>query len=173
MNKRGQFYFIAAIIIVSIMASFVLISNYATSQSSPNIYYLRDEISIESSKVIDYGIYNNFNSLQIQGNLTSLAEAYINESQNENLYFLLGNSTNMTLVAYQTVKSNLTIEGVHDYTDLIGTGSIYSQSFTPQGGGVTAILNGNIHVFDINLGENFFFIISNEKGGQNYTISSQ
>lgn len=171
-NRGGQFYFIAAIIIVSIMASFVLVSNYASSQSSPGIYPLHDEIVIESSNVIGYGTNNNLNSLQMQNNLTSLAKMYINESQNENLYFILGNSTNMTLVAYQKTPANFTIEGIQDYTGLIGTGSVYSESFAPVGGAVAADFNGDRHLFSINLGENFFFIISKNSGGQDYTISS-
>lgn len=170
MNRRGQFYLIAAIVIISIVSGLAIISNYSSSQPNSGISYLKDEISIESIKVINYGIYNHYSFTQMQNTLTDLSERYINESENDNLYFIFGNSTSMNFISYQAGYSNVTINGA-DYTDLVGTSKIYSQTFQP-GNNVIISINGNQYLFNLNPGENFNFIISNNAGGQNYTVTN-
>lgn len=165
MNKRGQFYLIAAIIIVTIAAGFVTISNYASSQQTSDINYLRDEIKLESSKAMDYATWNNkdFTSTMI-----NVSEQYINNTAGNNFYFIFGTATGMTFLASQSFYANITLNG-DDQTDNVGTGKIYSQTFVPSGT-TNITINGNDYVFKLNNGNNYGFVISSEKGGQVYTV---
>jgi hypothetical protein len=171
MNKRGQFYLIAAIVLITIAVGFVIVSNSASSQQTPNIYFLRDELKIESSKTIDYGTSSQLSGTQIQSTLTSFSSQYINNSQNENFYFIFGNTTNMTFMSYQTYYSNITLNGV-DYTNNVSMGKTYIKSFVP-GNNVLIGVNGNPYSFSINNGMNFNFVLTSNEGGQNYTATSQ
>jgi hypothetical protein len=169
-NRRGQFYLIAAIIIISIAAGFVTISNYASSLQNPDIYYLRDEIKIESSKVIDSANFNALTATQLKTNLINFSEQYINNTQGNNFYFIFGTTGAMTFMAAQSFYSNVTLNGV-DKTNNVGTGKIYLEDFVPPGGttNVTIGINGNDYIFKLSIGENFGFVVSSEKGGQVYT----
>jgi hypothetical protein len=170
-NRRGQFYLIAAIVIITIAVGFVIISNSASSQQTPNIYFLRDEIKIESLKIMDYATSNQLSGTQIRNTLIDFSNQYINSSKNDNFYFVFGNTTNMTFMSYQAYYSNVTLDGT-DYTNLVGTGITYSKSFVP-GTNVTLNVNGNKHIFLINNGVNFNFVLLSNAGGQNYTATSQ
>lgn len=166
MNKKGQFYLIAAIIIVTIAAGFVTLSNRATSQQNSDINYLRDEIKIESSKAIDYATINN---KDFTATMTNVSELYINNTAGNNFYFIFGTTTMVTLITYQSFYANVTLNRI-DKTNDVGTGRIYSQTFVP-GTNVTLGINGNDYVFKLNNGNNYRFIISSEKGGQTYTAT--
>lgn len=59
-NKKGQFYLIAALIIISIMVSFMAYQNkIRTAPVSYKIYDLGKELNMETAEVLDYGIYSN------------------------------------------------------------------------------------------------------------------
>lgn len=164
MNKRGQFYLIAAIVIVSIMLGFVAMTNSASAVPTSNINYLKDDISIESSRTIDYATYNRFNNTRTQSLMTDLSSQYINSSYGYDLYFIFGNSQGMTLVAYQNNASQVLLNG---QSTSIGTGQIYTQNFSP-GSSYTIKINSNSYTFQLNSGENFHFVLSNINSGQNY-----
>jgi len=164
-NRKGQFYLIAAIIIVTIAAGFVTISNSASSHQTPDINYLRDEIKIESSKAIDYATLNNKDFTDI---MINVSEQYINNTVGNNFYFIFGTTTTMTFLAYQSFYANITLDNI-DKTDIVGTGKIYSQTFAPSGGTTNVTINGNDYVFKLNMGNNYGFVVSSAKGGQVYT----
>lgn len=170
-NRRGQFYLIAAIVIITIAIGFIIISNSASSQQTPNIYFLRDELKIESSKTIDYATNNQLSLTQTQNTLTDFSSQYINNSQNENFYFIFGNTTGMIFLSYQAYYSNVTLNGA-DYTNNVSSGKIYTKSFVP-GSSVIIGINGNPYSFLINKGMNFDFVLTSNAGGQNYTATSQ
>ena len=171
MNKRGQFYLIAAIIIVAVAVGFIIVSNSVSSQQNPNIYYLRDEIKIESSKVIDYAASSQLSGSQISSDLADLSNRYINNSQDENFYFAFGNTTGITFIAYEAFHSNITLNG-NDYTNTINVGSTYETSFVPATNYILFGINGNLYNYTLNPGENFDFVLSSNSGGQNYTAAS-
>ena len=59
-NKKGQFYLIAALIIISVMVSFMAYQNkIRTAPVSYKIYDLGKELNLETAQVLDYGIYSN------------------------------------------------------------------------------------------------------------------
>ncbi len=167
MQKKGQFYLVAAIVIISIAAGFIAISNSVSSQPVQGVYYLRDEIKIESSKVIDYANYNGLSSAELKGKLTDLYSRYTSSYPEDNFYFIFGDAGTMTFMAYQSFDSDVALDGV-DKTEEIGTGEIYTEDFDP-GGNVTIGINENNYIFKLNIGENFGFVASSKSEGQVYT----
>jgi len=162
-NKKGQFYLIAAIIIITIAAGFITISNYASSQQTQDIYYLKDEIKIESSRAMDYAILNNKDFSETMANFS---QQYINNTFGNNFYFIFGDEVSMTFLAEQSFDADITLDTVEK---TVGTGEIYKETFVP-GENVTLGINGNDYVFKLNIGNNYGFVISSEKGGQTYTV---
>lgn len=167
MNKRGQFYLIAAIIVISISIGFVVISNSVSSPQNYNINYLKDELSIESQRVINYGIFNQYSNAQMANSLYSFANLYMNSTQQNNWYFVFNGTNGMNFTTYQNFPSTVKI-----YNSLVNIPkkSVYSQNFNSIGSTINITINNYNYTFQIS-NESFFFIISNQNGGQNYTLS--
>lgn len=172
MNKRGQFYLIAAIVIISIAVGFIIVSNSASAQQTTNIFYQKDEIKIESAKVIDYALNNQLSETQLVNDLTDFSEREINNSQNENFYFAFGDITNMTFIAYLSYSTNVGLNG-QDETNAIGKNT-FILNYLPNANDpfVNVSINGNNYSFVINPGENFNFILTSNAGGQSYVTTS-
>ena len=88
MRKRGQFYLITTILIISVIAGLILVTNYSQKKSNVDLDYLREELILESEKVIDHGLNNN---KDMKGLLTDFTTKYPNYSPADDFYFLFGN----------------------------------------------------------------------------------
>ena len=167
-NKRGQFYLIATLAIVTVVARFLIITNQVSSVQNPTIGYLKDEINIESSNVIGYGIANGLSYTDIEDKLANLSYYYINNSAESNLYFLYGTTSSLTLIAYQSKAENVF---VNDNPVTITAGVTYKgNGFTPEGDTIDININDTSYNFKINSGENFHFAIKSLSGNQVYAI---
>ena len=116
MNNRGQFYLLAAVIIITGMVGIVTITNTATkstTDSSEIVFEISQELRSETAKVVDYGIYNNAYT-------DSLAEAWTEEytgytkdkAEITEWLFVYGNRSGMKLINYTrhnsgTISTNL------------------------------------------------------------------
>ena len=167
-NKKGQFYLIAALVIVSLAAGFIVVTNKASIVQNPSISYLKEEIRTESSNIINYGAYNGMSNNQIETMLANLSYYHINNSRKSNSYFLLGTKQQMTLIAYQYYWANVSLNGEQLN---IGTKKIYTQNFSSPGNSINIKINNTSYNFNINEGENFHFIIKSLNNQQDYTIS--
>ncbi len=170
LNKRGQFYLIAALVILTIFGGFIAVSNSVSYVKNPHIMDLKNEIRTEASAAINYGTYNAEADAQIESALINVSKYYIDEIPDGNLYFLLGTKDNMTLVAYQSSPEGVFVNG--GKLTGIGPKSTYEQSgFTPDAGKIDIKTNETNYNFTINEGENFHFAISSFASGQKYSIS--
>ena len=89
-EKRGQFYLIAAVVIVGVIIGFATVYNYAGrgNLDKEKVYSLKDEFGFEGGEVIDYGIYNG---LTIEDIVTHFSGAYTKYSgENKELYVVFG-----------------------------------------------------------------------------------
>ena len=100
MNNRGQMYLIAAVIIISLVAALLTVSNYSKKINPIEIYKLGEELEIESASLLEYGTAQNFNNLEMHHLVSSFIEEYINYSDIERLYFIFGNETEITFGGY-------------------------------------------------------------------------
>ena len=100
MNKRGQFYIMAAILIVLALFGMASISTYAVVKPEPRtIYDLSKDLDRESYNVLEYGTYNN-------EDLTELSESFAGEDVAE--YFLKKtDDENTALVFYKFFKLHI------------------------------------------------------------------
>lgn len=148
MYKRGQFYLIAALVIASILVGFVTLSNYSDRRTFVRVDNLKEELEIESGRVLDYGILNN--DYQIE-NFTKNFSDYAGEDVD--IYYIVGNETSLS--AYKHNSSGQTL------TTAINNGK------------VKVTIEGDDYEFNINPGENFYFIIIQKIGGEKYIATNQ
>ena len=99
-NRRGQFFLLAAVIISAVVISLGFVANKATTNREPGSFYdFSYEVKRETGSVIDYEIYTIS-----EGELEEFVELYASEIRDRdpssNFLFLYGNSTGMTLRNY-------------------------------------------------------------------------
>lgn len=174
-NKRGQFYLVAAIIIISLIIGFVATSNYITqSEQISRIYDLGEEISIEGTSILDYGIY-------AQQDTESLIENFTKEYKNYegNLYFIYGSKERINVGAYSDLEEKIEVKlsGEENWNEL-GSPQKFEDDREKWSYSSGSLINYiridiksiGIYSFEIKEGENFYFILQNEVGGEELIV---
>lgn len=171
-NRRGQFYLIAAIVIISVVIGFAVISNSPKKDIPVKLYDLKQELGIESAEVLEYGTYNELNETEMKALLQNFVTEYVAYAgADRNLYFLFGNSGKILVMAYQNlVSESASIDVGEGTTPLIIDGS--PQEFIPEGNKVTITLGAIPYDFTLKAGENFYFVISEAIEGERYVVQS-
>ncbi len=167
-GKKGQFYLLSAIIIVTIIVGFITVSNYSNKKGSVKIYDLKEELQIESQNIIKYGTYNSLDETAINVLLKQFVESYVDYAgAGKNLYFLFGDSESLTMKAYQEVAESISIDG----QSMTITGGEGEKTHTPSGSQVIVMIEDVEYQFDLEAGENFYFIVSQEIEGEKYIVT--
>jgi hypothetical protein len=168
MNKRGQFYLIAAVIIVGILVAAAGVSNYVrTRQVDTDIKDLEEELRLESENIVNSGMFNDeelgekleifaeqyaeyigseYDLLFVYGDEETIARGYLN------VIFLFSSSSSITY-AIGDSSSGLDIE-----TRTVDTPEIQIQQ-SGESNIIRFKIDDKNYNFEITEGQNFFFII--------------
>lgn len=165
MNKRGQFYLVGAIVIVSLIIGFVTITNYTKQDSSTKIYDLSEELGIESSQVLEYGLVNQ------DDKIPDFTEKFGVLNSQVKLVIIIGNEKEIKKVTYNDIS------GSFSYGDsgkeFKGATSIENIPIVENK--VTVIIDGISHTFNLQEGQNFYYVLSeaNPDGSVNVATSQK
>jgi hypothetical protein len=192
-NKRGQFFLIAAVVIIVVIVSIVTISNYTQRKEVATLYDLGQELGIEGQNVLDYGTYNS----KSPEDITDLMEQFIQnyhdyQEQDKNVYFIFGNRAKINVLGYQDIgqekvciilnpqddeeinlKSDECPEDYKLYVVEEGTRG-FDSGLTEEGKikNVGIIISTSQYEFKLTKGENFYFVIWQEIGGERHVVTS-
>jgi len=178
MNKRGQFYLIAAIIIIVVIIGFVVTINYSKRSDIIKLYDLGDELKIESENVIAYGVYNSLEMNGLDGLLKNFTQIYTNYSgEGKDLYFVFGDDENITLAGYTDLGEgtvSLKIPGQEGEEGTLLTGDNYIAKQYPITSEDIVVVIGDLdYHFALSEGDYFYFVIAQEIEGEHYIFSSE
>lgn len=175
-DKKAQLFIIAALIIVGILFSLVSITNYIKGKPKPTAFYdLSEEISSESSQVLDYATYTKESDVnKLIANFTDKYASYAGE--NVELVFVYGNTNSLTI-------ENYTLADTGGVCADLGEGSCSgihgskrtkeSSTTTPSDNSVKIDISNATYNFQLNPGENFFFVIKKEIGGEQHVATPE
>src|SRR3989344_7149488 len=112
MNRKGQFYLIAALVVISLVAGAVAVYNSATAPDRETFFYsLQEEASYEAGQVINHGLYNSLSAEDINDNIEKLAKYYYSTNPDTDILTIGGNANNLTFKLYKNVaEGNLGIK---------------------------------------------------------------
>jgi len=102
-NKKSQYYLIAAVIIVTIILGASVLTNYIITREEPVKFYdLNQELEQESASVVDYGIYNELDILDLIENFTSEYFVEYAEEKDKDIefVFIYGSKDNVKIATY-------------------------------------------------------------------------
>lgn len=174
-SKRGQFYLLAAVIMIALILGYVGYSNYSKKKNVIRLYNLGDQLEMESAKILEYGASSSFNQTQIESLLRGFTETYAEYSKIEKLYFIFGGTKNITVAGYHSTNPG-TIQidvGNFDVKDFyIKAGEFATEQFVPNGKIITIIVQNVDYGFELKPGENFYFVLIHTVGGEEYVITN-
>lgn len=149
-SKKGQMYLIAAIVIITLLVGFLVISNYSSKKEDVKIYQLAEELKIESGKVVDYGVLNDRTKIkEFTKNFTDYAGKDID------IIYIVG--------VYEGLGGDLEVFRYNQ------TGDKESYLYNIDASKVLTInLNDINYTYQLNDGENFYFLMSQEVDGERY-----
>jgi len=148
-NKRGQYYLIAAIIFIGIIFILISVVNESKKETNTRIYELSKEMKIESSKVMEYYSYTGYNQIE---DFTKKYSEYVGERTD--IYFILGNLTTQEVYTYTGGESINITELFFDQTENI----------------LNATIEEQLYSFNFEKGENFYFVIIQKEGDEEYIL---
>jgi hypothetical protein len=185
-GKRAQFFLIAAVVIIVVVVSVITVSNYTQPKSDVKLYDLGTELGIESQNVLDYGTYSQLNESQ----MTTLMETFIKNYHDytggdKNIYFIFGNSQKISVIGYQDIANEsvcitLNPSSYYGYGSSSNECANYTaigttQEFPADGQAITKVVITIASIdyqFKLKQGENFYFVIWQEVGGEKHVVTS-
>ena len=158
-----------------VIISLATITNYAVRKRKPVKFYdLSSELSEESSRVIDYGIYNEKDIPKIIENFTD--KYFINYTKEKEKYaelvFIYGNKNNATLTTYTSEATGLIFITSGGTSFAVEGENKYIANRTSLG----AVENVEVELLDVTYnftlkeGENFFFVVTKKTDEETYII---
>jgi len=174
-NKKGQFYLVAAIIIVLAISGIASVKTYTNIKSEPRkIQDIGSELKEETTRIVDYGVYSKQNLTKILNNFTDseFAPYFLKKTENTNIVFIYGDADELYSVQYfpkDTGTIYASLGGASAQWSTIGTYVNRTRITDADGDKIVTvtILNRNFD-FEIKENEMFYFLITQEKEGEVY-----
>jgi hypothetical protein len=166
-SKRGQFYIIAAVIIIAVIIGLFSLTNYMKVETrKTQIYDLGEELGIETGSVYDYGIYNEDDTGKLIENWVRVYYNYTKERGIEDWIFIWGNAGDMEALYFTTKSSggvSFEFENVNVRVEVFK--KYEEKKHFEKVGRVDSLVNVTFHPknfthqFKLKKGQNFFFVI--------------
>ena len=172
MNKRGQFYLIAAFLIILIISGIATIQTYAVASQTPQqLNDLNSNLAEEGPRVVDYGIYSKVDVKNALDNFTSndFAPYFLKKVDNASMIFIYGNKTNLYGVQYSLASKGTVSANIGGTTSWNMLGP-YAQNMQiiPSGSDLNVTLLGKTYNFQLRDNQMFYFIMIQQKNGETY-----
>lgn len=178
LNKRGQFFLLAALVISGILVG--LATMYTTTQApkeDSEVYDLSSELNYETAQVIDQGVVADTSQGDLNSRIVELANYYVNQNPGNNIIIVFGNETVITEREYTWVSGSIVAagSGVTPQALLVNEKEFYPPidvNTDATSWSITLDLGSNIlQEVKIVKGQNFFSVIKKNVADQTYVAS--
>lgn len=146
-EKKGQFYLIAAILLIAILIGFTSTINFSRNNPQPKLTEIRDELRLEGEKVLDYEIYNSENT-----QFEDFARDYSRHIEDIEIYYVIGDSV---IEAYKYDGALKNTSGI---------------TVTNDSNTINLTIGSSEYSFDLRKGKNFYFVLSKDVKGERYVL---
>lgn len=167
MNKKGQVFLIATLIILSILIGLgAVYTTTKTSKEETKVYDLTNEINYEAGRVIDNGVFTGAN---VGVNINNLTEFYARTNPDSDFAIVYGNQTSLKEVSYikiQTVSSSLLTSTHQSYSR-----DIISKPLAPIDNKIIISFKNNTYTFDLKEGQSFYLVVKKETANEEFVAA--
>jgi len=173
MDKRGQFFLIAAIVIIgSVIGLATTVNSIKTGNDNKAFYNLGKEIGFETKRVLDYGVVRKEDVLDLS---RTFLEQYKNYIAQEQVVFIFGDENEMQALFFENSQSGSV--GISTGTQISGTitiedlvGRLADVDYTQGSETVSVLIKDINYDFRLKQGQNFFFVIIKEQDGERFVV---
>ncbi len=171
MNRRGQIFLIATIILVGILIALTSLTNRGVVKKEPEAFYdLADEIDFEVKKVLDYGVINGGQNTMTFAN--QLLNNYSEYVASDDIVFIYGDSVSVSAIYYQSL-TNLNAVSLGSifvpvsYT-LASQTSVEIYPLDNLNNVAKVRIRDRDYNFNLKPGQNFYFVLIKEEEGEQF-----
>jgi hypothetical protein len=173
MNKKGQFFLVAALVIVALILSLRTVYNVAKVQNEDlRVSDLSKEISFEGAKVIDSGVYSGKTPADTQVYLEALIGNYSSDVLKSDIVAVYGNSTSTAVALEYQCTSPGTGSLAGTITKVGCTHGqvmpITSQRINRVDGKIKINISGVDQTFNLGENQNFYIIITKDNAEERF-----
>lgn len=168
MNKRGQIYLLAALIIVGVLMGLTQIHTKAKiTEEDARVYDLSNEINYEASKVIDNGVLQGLDNQDIYLKIRNLTDFYADTNPGNSILAVYGNQSELKLLLYNnTGTGSITLGDSHlsGWTTELSSPRRFENSVEPEQNNINVSFGDEVtYFFDLKPGQIFFVILKKVK----------
>lgn len=149
-DRHGQFYLLAAIVIIALLGGLFFIVDYAIQEDNTRVDKLSEELRIESQKILELGATQGGTRSDYPWNaFTKNFTNYV--GSDVDIIYIIGNTQEYEIYKY---NENLVRENLTNYyfVDPILNVELYETNYS----------------FTLRAGENFYFVIAQDINGERY-----
>ncbi|MEM4326010.1 MAG: hypothetical protein QXU40_01790 [Candidatus Pacearchaeota archaeon] len=171
-GKKGQFYILAALIILIILTGVFSVQNYSRVEQTSKLESIKKELQIERGYVVDY-LLTKTNSHEERNRI--LTNFLINYSdyigKDKSLYFIFGNRSNLSIIAYQDSNRLIKIISDNIERESFSSDGISYKNINPNSGEIIFLLDNFKYNFSLSENTlNFYFLIFQKKEDNRYIV---
>jgi len=171
MNKRGQYYLIAAMIIVIILASFLSVINYSSNKKDNSINEIQRELNIEIEKILEYAAYADLSDAESLTVFDNMSSNYIDKFPEKTLIFVYGNpESTIKTKGYNSREEIIYFNPGSEFKILKSGVGEFNQTYSLSEKNATIRIEDFDYSFEFQKGQGFYYLISNKDGGENNLI---
>ena len=159
-SKKGQFFLVAAIIIVFVLFGMVAVTNkITTTKTEIALIDISDELKLESESTINFGISNKTDIDLLLENFIQNYSDYL--GKDNQLFFVYGTPEEASYIRYQIAETGTITLNIGGAETKITQerGAINKQELVSSENKINVTVSGITYNFDLKEGENFFFVI--------------
>lgn len=176
MNKKGQFFLIAALVIVAVLVGLgTVYTSVKTQKEDSSVYDLSEEINQEASLVLDNGVFFARSPAQISQSVENLTNFYAASNPGSNLVVVYGDRNSLSIIYYNNtdtgqvgVSSGGTNARLEVKARNVQKGTLYGEN------NVTVTLLDDVkYSFNLTSGQNFYIVIKKERENEKIIVEQQ
>ena len=162
MKKRGQFYLVAALVIIAVIASLTVVYNETKpSDKDLVIYDLSNEINFEILQLLDSGYFNALTPAQLNSSINSIVESYSATPSITDLVLIYGDNNKVNVIAYY-LKDSGTACGAEGGCTRVVERTFESKIVYVTAGSILFTMNNVSYNFNVEqYGQNFYLVLKN------------
>ncbi len=170
MKKKGQFYIVAAVVIVVILFSISTIHNSTEiSDEYSSLYTLADEIKFENSQILDNSAIFNLEEQQTLSRVQEYLSYVSQKNPSTKILAVYSTEQNIHFISYNNANSD--VSGTYENQEIWQPGVDSSESLqtlTKNSDSIVLEISSDSQTLNIPEGPQFFVILINEKNGEKY-----
>ena len=175
MQKRGQFFLIAALVIIAILIGITTIYNVVNAaEEDQTVYDLTNEIDFESVQLLDNGIFNERTENQINQHVKSLMDNYASSNPESDLITIYGDFDQVSILYYSSIEHGTVgvSTGGSSIEQPIEVSEERQKTINPVDKKVKVVIGDIYYEFILTAGQNFYIIVKKDNKGERFVSAS-